>query len=175
MVAKSSAGILVFRRTGDGIEVLLGHMGGPFWARRDAGAWSIPKGEYDPDEEPAAAARREFTEELGVPVPAGQLIDLGAVRQSGGKVVTAWAVEGDVDPARVAPGTFELEWPRGSGQLREFPELDRVAWLDLAAARDKIIAAQRVFLDRLAERLDPSTGPGAAPPEIMRPDSRPPG
>ncbi|MEC3998230.1 NUDIX domain-containing protein [Actinacidiphila sp. DG2A-62] len=136
---------------GHGIEVLLGHMGGPFWARRDAGAWTVVKGEYEPGETPEAAARREFTEELGLPVPAGALLPLGETRQSGGKTVTVWAVEGDLDPARAVFGTFTMEWPRGSGRLREFPELDRAAWLDLAAAREKIVAAQRVFLDRLAD------------------------
>ncbi|MDT4946207.1 MAG: hypothetical protein QOH14_2940 [Pseudonocardiales bacterium] len=124
-------------------------MGGPFWARKDIGAWSVPKGEYEPDEQPLAAARREFLEELGLPAPEGELIDLGEVRQSSGKVVTVWAVEGDLDPADVVPGTFEMEWPKGSGQLREFPEIDRVAWLDVDAARAKIVAAQRPFLDRL--------------------------
>jgi predicted NUDIX family NTP pyrophosphohydrolase len=139
----------MFRRGTDGPEVLLGHMGGPFWARKDIGGWSVPKGEYEPDEQPLAAARREFLEELGLPAPEGELIDLGEVRQSSGKVVTAWGVEGDLDPADIVPGTFEMEWPRGSGQLREFPEIDRVAWLDVDAARAKIVAAQRPFLDRL--------------------------
>lgn len=144
----------MFRNGGDDAEVLLAHMGGPFWARRDAGAWSIPKGECEPDEEPVAAARREFTEELGLPVPAGELIALGAVQQSGGKIVTVWAVEGDLDPALVVPGTFELEWPRGSGRRQEFPEVDRVAWFDVATARDKIVTGQRDFLARLAEHHD---------------------
>jgi predicted NUDIX family NTP pyrophosphohydrolase len=139
----------MFRRGTDGLEVLLGHMGGPFWARKDIGGWSVPKGEYEPDEQPLAAARREFLEELGLPAPEGELIDLGEVRQSSGKVVTAWGVEGDLDPADIVPGTFEMEWPKGSGQLREFPEIDRVAWLDVDAARAKIVAAQRPFLDRL--------------------------
>jgi len=139
----------MFRRGTDGLEVLLGHMGGPFWARKDMGGWSVPKGEYEPDEQPLAAARREFLEELGLPAPEGELIDLGEVRQSSGKVVTAWGVEGDLDPADIVPGTFEMEWPKGSGQLREFPEIDRVAWLDVDAARAKIVAAQRPFLDRL--------------------------
>jgi predicted NUDIX family NTP pyrophosphohydrolase len=155
MAAKRSAGLLVFRRGPAGLEVLLGHMGGPFWARKDLGAWSVPKGEYEPDEQPLAAARREFLEELGLPAPEGELIDLGEVRQSSGKVVTAWAVEGDLDPADVVPGTFEMEWPKGSGQLREFPEIDRVAWLDVEAARAKIVAAQRPFLDRLVGSVAP--------------------
>lgn len=144
---------MVFRRADTAIEVLLGHMGGPFWARRDAGAWSIPKGEIGPDEEPVAAARREFEEELGLPVPPGTLRPLGEVRQSGGKVVTAWAVEGDLDPKDVIPGTFELEWPPRSGQRRSFPEVDRVAWFDLDAAGHCIVAAQREFLSRLRDQL----------------------
>jgi predicted NUDIX family NTP pyrophosphohydrolase len=151
--AKRSAGLLVFRRADAGIEVLLGHMGGPFWARKDAGAWSIPKGEYDADEPPQAAARREFAEELGMPPPDGPLIELGEVRQAGGKTVSAWAVEGELDPADVVPGTFRLEWPRGSGRMQEFPEVDRVAWFDLDSARAKLVSAQRDLLDRLVLRL----------------------
>jgi len=153
VAAKRSAGILLFRRSGSQTEVLLGHMGGPLWARRDARGWTIPKGEYEPDEQPEAAARREFTEELGLPVPAGELVELGEIRQSGGKTVTGWAIEADLDPDAVVAGTFQLEWPKGSGQLREFPELDRVAWLDLDTAQDKIVAAQATFLDRLAAHL----------------------
>ncbi|GAA1414787.1 NUDIX domain-containing protein [Streptomyces thermospinosisporus] len=141
----------MFRRTGEGIEVLLGHMGGPFFARREAGAWTVIKGEYDPDEPAWEAARREFEEELGLPPPDGEAIPLGEVRQSGGKVVTAWAVEGDVDPAAVVPGTFEMEWPPRSGRMQEFPELDRVAWFGLDRAREVIVKAQTAFLDRLAE------------------------
>jgi len=128
-------------------------MGGPLWARRDARGWTIPKGEYEPDEHPQAAARREFMEELGVPVPDGALLELGEVRQSGGKTVTAWAIEADLDPDAVVVGTFQLEWPKGSGQIGEFPELDRVSWLNLDTARDKIVAAQATFLDRLAAYL----------------------
>ena len=128
-------------------------MGGPLWARRDAGGWTIPKGEYQPDEEPLDAARREFAEELGLPAPAADLIELGCIRQSGGKVVTAWAGEGDVDPAEIVPGTFDLEWPKGSGQIQQCPELDRAAWFGLDEAAQKLVAAQREFLDRLAERL----------------------
>ena len=153
MPGKRSAGILLFRRVDGDVQVLLGHMGGPLWARRDAGGWTIPKGEYQPDEEPLDAARREFAEELGLPAPAADLIELGSIRQAGGKVVTAWAGEGDVDPAEIVPGTFDLEWPRGSGQIQQFPELDRVAWFGVPAAAQKLVAAQREFLDRLAERL----------------------
>lgn len=153
MAGKRSAGLLLFRKGEGGTEVLLGHMGGPFWARRDAGAWTVPKGEYEPDEEPEAAARREFQEELGLPVPDGEPVDLGSVRQSGGKVVTVWAVEGDLDPASVVFGTFRMEWPKGSGRIQEFPELDRIAWLDLDRARTLIVGGQREFLDRLANHL----------------------
>ena len=151
MSARQSAGILLYRKE-NGLEVLLGHMGGPFWARRDAGAWSLPKGEYGPDEEPEAAARREFAEELGLPAPDGELIELGTVRQSGGKVVTAWALAAEFDPEQILPGTFEMEWPKGSGRIQQFPEIDRAAWFDLARAREKIVASQQPFLDRLAEQ-----------------------
>lgn len=148
---RRSAGLLLHRRSADGLEVLLGHMGGPFFARRDAGAWTIPKGEYGPDESAWDAARREFTEELGLPPPEGEAVPLGDVRQAGGKTVTAWAVEADLDPATVAAGTFRMEWPPRSGRIREFPELDRVAWLPLDRARELIVKAQATFLDRLAE------------------------
>jgi predicted NUDIX family NTP pyrophosphohydrolase len=151
VAGKRSAGLLLFRRAGDDLEVLLGHMGGPFWARRDARAWTMPKGEYEAGEEPLDAARREFREELGVPAPAGDVVELGDVRQAGGKVVTAWAVEGDLDPAIVVPGTFEMEWPKGSGQLCQFPEVDRVGWFRVSVAKAKIITGQQSFLDRLIE------------------------
>ncbi|MET9221116.1 NUDIX domain-containing protein [Streptomyces sp. NPDC003300] len=155
MVNKRSAGVLLFREIGGadrdgGIEVLLGHMGGPFWARRDAGAWSIVKGEYGADEAAVDAARREFREEVGLPLPDGELLPLGETEQSGGKVVTAWALHADFDPALAVPGTFTMEWPKGSGRLQEFPEIDRVAWLGLPQAHEKIVEGQRVFLDRLA-------------------------
>ncbi|MGP4006821.1 NUDIX domain-containing protein [Streptomyces sp. 4N124] len=148
---KTSAGLLLFRHTNQGVEVLLGHMGGPFFARRDAGAWTVPKGEYEPEEPAWDAARREFQEELGLPPPDGEAIDLGEVRQTGGKIVTVWAVEADLDPADVVPGTFRMEWPPRSGQTQEFPELDRVEWLGLDRARGVIVKAQAAFLDRLAE------------------------
>ncbi|WP_112465277.1 NUDIX domain-containing protein [Streptomyces triticisoli] len=148
---KRSAGLLLFRRTGDGLEVLLGHMGGPLWARRDAGAWTVPKGEYAPGESAWEAARREFQEELGLVPPDGEAVPLGEVRQSNGKTVTAWAVEADLDPATITPGTFLMEWPPRSGRTREFPELDRVAWLGPDRAREVIVKAQAAFLDRLAE------------------------
>ncbi|WP_353946700.1 NUDIX domain-containing protein [Streptomyces sp. HUAS MG91] len=153
MVTRRSAGILLFRRTPDGPEVMLGHMGGPFWEHRDAGAWSVPKGEYGDDETPWDAARREFQEELGLPAPAGAPLPLGEVVQSGGKHVIVWAVEGDLDPADMVPGTFTMEWPRGSGRSAEFPELDRAAWFGLEAARAVIVRAQAAFLVRLAEQV----------------------
>ncbi|MEU0072018.1 NUDIX domain-containing protein [Streptomyces sp. NPDC006332] len=148
---KRSAGLLLFRHTDQGLEVLLGHMGGPFFARRDTGAWTVPKGEYEPDEPAWDAARREFQEELGLPPPDGEAVPLGEVRQTNGKIVTAWAVAADLDPATITPGTFRMEWPPKSGQTQEFPELDRVAWFGLDAARAVIVQAQAAFLDRLTE------------------------
>ena len=133
------------------LEVLLGHMGGPFWARKDAGAWSIPKGELDPGEEPLAGARREFAEELGHEPPEGLVLDLGEIRQRAGKRVIAFAIEGDFDPAGIVPGTFELEWPPRSGRVLEFPEVDRVAWFDVPTAKEKIVRGQVALLDRLAQ------------------------
>jgi len=148
-----SAGLVLFRHSPGGVEVLLGHMGGPFWARKDAGAWTIPKGEYGGDEDALAAARREFAEELGNVPPDGLTIALGEVRQKAGKVVTAWAVEGDFDPATLRSNTFEIEWPPRSGRRATFPELDRAAWFDLSTARTRIVAAQAVLLDRLADAV----------------------
>lgn len=147
-----SAGLLAYRRVDGEVEVLLGHMGGPFWARKDAGAWTIPKGELEPGEEPLAGALREFGEELGLPAPQGRLLGLGTVRQSR-KTVHAWAVDHDLDPADVVPGTFIMVWPPKSGTEREFPELDRVRWFGLDEARSMIIAGQRELLTRLAEAL----------------------
>ncbi|MFF7732120.1 NUDIX domain-containing protein [Streptomyces sp. NPDC007984] len=148
---KRSAGLLLFHPGDDGLDVLLGHMGGPFFTRRDAGAWTVIKGEYEPDEPAWEAARREFQEELGLAPPDGEAIDLGEVRQTGGKIVTAWAIRADLDPAAITPGTFRMEWPPRSGRLQEFPELDRVAWFGLDRARSVIVKAQAAFLDRLAE------------------------
>ncbi len=156
---RTSAGIVLYRRTSGGIEVLLGHMGGPFWARKDVGAWSIPKGEYDDGEDAWDAARREFTEELGHPIPAGEPLALGEIRQSGGKVVTAWALEGDLDATTITSNTFELEWPPRSGRIQSVPEIDRAAWVSLAAARALIVPAQAALLDRLAEGV-PETETG---------------
>ncbi len=133
-------------------------MGGPLWARKDAGAWSVPKGEYSDDETPLAAARREFTEELGLPVPAGDPFDLGEVNQSGGKVVRVWALEGELDPAAVVPGTFTMTWPPRSDRQVEFPELDRVEWCDPVTAAGRLVTAQRAFVDRLLAVLDDHSG-----------------
>lgn len=153
MAGRRSAGLLLYRSGGSGIEVLLAHMGGPLWARRDAGAWSVPKGEYVPPEEALDAARREFEEELGMPPPDGRYVPLGDVRQSGGKTVTVWAVESDLDPERIVPGTFAMEWPRGSGAIRTFPEIDRVAWFRPPEAAERLVKGQRVYLERLADQL----------------------
>jgi predicted NUDIX family NTP pyrophosphohydrolase len=153
-MAKRSAGILLHREGPGGREVLLVHPGGPFWARRDDGAWSIPKGEYDEDEEAMACALREFEEELGSALEhAGELVELGEVRQRNRKVVTAWAAEGDLDPSAVRSNTFSMEWPPRSGRRQEFPEIDRAEWFTLARAREKLIDAQAAFVDRLEERL----------------------
>lgn len=148
-----SAGLLLYRGAGAALEVLIGHPGGPFWARKDDGAWSIPKGEYASGEDPWAAARREFAEELGCPAPEGPRLDLGSARQPSGKVLTVFAVGADLDLAGFCSNTFTLEWPRGSGRLREFPELDRVAWLPIEQARAKLLNGHTVFLDRLVEQL----------------------
>ncbi|MGJ5749925.1 putative NUDIX family NTP pyrophosphohydrolase [Streptomyces puniciscabiei] len=148
---RRSAGLLLFRHTDEGLQVLLGHMGGPLWAKKDAGAWTVPKGEYDPEEPAWEAALREFQEELGLAPPDGEAVPLGEVAQKNGKVVTAWAVEADPDLSGFSPGTFAMEWPPRSGRMREFPELDRVEWLGLERARAVIIAAQTAFLDRLEE------------------------
>jgi len=151
---KLSAGLLLYRARAGVVEVLLAHPGGPFWARKDDGAWSIPKGEYDEGDDPWSAARREFAEELGLPVPDGPRLDFGPVKQPSGKVVTAFAVGGDLDITDARSNTFEMEWPRGSGRMREFPEVDRVGWFAVAQARAKLLKGQRVFLDRLMAQPD---------------------
>lgn len=155
MAAKESAGVLLFREPASP-ELLLVHPGGPFWARRDLGAWSIPKGEPDAGEEPRACALRELAEELGPAAPAlapGELIELGSVRQKGGKLVHAWAAEADFDPAALASNSFEIEWPPRSGARAEFPEVDRAEWFDPVEARRRILAAQAPFVGRLLEQL----------------------
>jgi predicted NUDIX family NTP pyrophosphohydrolase len=152
-VVKRSAGLLLYRRVSDALEVLLVHPGGPFWAQKDVGAWSIPKGEYGDDEQPEAAARREFAEELGSPVPAGEALALGEIRQKSGKFVTAWAVAGDLDAGRITSNTFSMEWPPRSGRTREYPEVDRAQWFGLEEARERINPAQVALLDRLCEAV----------------------
>lgn len=148
-MAVKSAGILVYRRRADTIEVLLVHPGGPFWTRRDAGAWSIPKGEYSDEEGPEAAARREFAEETGWMIEGG-LEPLGVIRQKAGKAVIAFAGKGDFDPATLKSNRFEMEWPPRSGRRASFPEIDRAGWFSLDEAREKIIEGQRPLLERLA-------------------------
>jgi predicted NUDIX family NTP pyrophosphohydrolase len=151
---KRSAGILLYRVRRKAVEVLLVHPGGPFWAKRDLGAWSIPKGEYEQGEDPLAAALREFREEIGQQPPAaGDLLELGTVRQRGGKVLTAWAAAGDLDPAAIAGGSFTMEWPPRSGRRREFPEVDRAGWFDPDTAREKLLAAQAELVDRLLAKV----------------------
>ncbi|HEY4632960.1 MAG TPA: NUDIX domain-containing protein [Candidatus Limnocylindrales bacterium] len=153
MTPRIAAGLLLYRRTGDRLEVLLAHPGGPLFARRDEGYWSIPKGEPDTDEPLVAVARREFEEETGHPAPAGPLLDLGSITQKGGKVVHAWAAEGDLDPASAHSNTFEMEWPPRTGEVRAFPEIDRVAWFGPAEARARIKDAQIPLLERLEAAL----------------------
>jgi predicted NUDIX family NTP pyrophosphohydrolase len=151
---KPSAGLLVYRRVGGEPEVLLVHPGGPFWAKKDDGAWSLPKGEFEPGDDPFRVALREFREELGVDPPEYDgAVPLGELRQPSGKRVSAWALEGDVDASDVRSNTFEMEWPPRSGRTREFPEVDRAGWFDLSAARRKLLRGQVGFLDRLAEAL----------------------
>lgn len=151
-----SAGILLFRRTGKTLEVLLAHPGGPFWARRDEGAWSIPKGEVEEGEDLLTVALREFAEEVGSQISCATPIELGRVRLKSGKVIHAWACEGDLDPLSQRSNTFRMEWPPRSGQVREFPEVDRVEWFDAASAGRKLNPAQIEFVERLRELL--STG-----------------
>jgi len=147
-----SAGVLLFRRKGPQVEVLLAHPGGPFWKNKDEGGWSIPKGEYGQGEDSLAAAKRELTEETGL-TPSGAFIPLGEIRQPGGKVVTAWAVEANFDVTRIHSNTFSMPWPPGSGTLREFPEVDRAEWFLLEAARRKILKGQAELLERPARHL----------------------
>jgi predicted NUDIX family NTP pyrophosphohydrolase len=148
-----SAGIVLHRGRGESLEVLLVHPGGPVWARRDAGVWSIPKGEYGDDEDPLAAARREFAEELGASPPDGEARELGEIRQKSGKRVVAWALPGDLDAERIRSNTFSMQWPPRSGRMQEFPEVDRAQWFGLDEAREKLNPAQVPLLDRLVESL----------------------
>ena len=150
-MAKRSAGILMFRGSEAELSLLLVHPGGPFWAKKDDGAWSIPKGEYDEGEDPLLVARREFEEELGSPAPGGEVIELGELVQPSRKLITAFAVAGDFDTSRLRSNLFELEWPPKSGRMQSFPEVDRAAWFSPDEARRKLNAGQRPFIDRLEE------------------------
>lgn len=149
---KQSAGLLLYRRNGDGIEVFLVHPGGPFWSKKDLGAWSIPKGEYKDDEEPLTAAKREFLEETGFTVE-GVFVPLGSIRQTGGKVVSVWALEGDCDPEKLVSNFCQMEWPPRSGRMIEIPEVDRGGWFSLAEAHTRILPSQSPMLARLAESV----------------------
>lgn len=151
-MAKTSAGVLLFRRHGKGVEVLLGHPGGPFWAKKDQGAWSIPKGEFA-DEDPLTAAKREFKEETGHDVPMGECLELGVVKIPS-KTIHCWAVEGDMDVTTIRSNTFEMEWPPKSGEKQAFPEIDKAAWVDITKAPAKMHKGQSEFIERLAQKLD---------------------
>jgi predicted NUDIX family NTP pyrophosphohydrolase len=155
---KRSAGILLYRLSGDLPELLIVHPGGPYFVRRDLGVWSVPKGELDGAEDLLTAARREFEEEIGSPAPDTEVLDLGEVRQKNGKVVRAYAVEGDLDAAAVVSNTFEMEWPPRSGQVRRFPEIDRAEWCAPEVARQKLVPAQAAFVERLIEALESRSG-----------------
>jgi predicted NUDIX family NTP pyrophosphohydrolase len=156
-MARRSAGLLIYRKADAGIELFLVHPGGPFWARKDTGAWSIPKGEYNDGEDALAAAKREVEEETGV-VLDGDFLPLGEVRQAGGKVVTAWAIESDIDETVVRSNTFSLEWPPRSGEIREFPEVDKGGWFSVAGAKAKLVKGQVALVDRLWARLGRAAG-----------------
>lgn len=149
---KTSAGLLVYRKNQGQLEVLIAHMGSPWWAKKDKGAWSIPKGEYT-DEEPMATARREFKEELGLVAPEGDWLELGEIKQKNNKTVVAWAAEADLDVSQTRSNTFKIEWPPRSGQIQEFPEIDRAAYFNLPTAAAKLIPEQVELLDRLAQKL----------------------
>jgi len=164
---RRSAGLLLFRRRNGAVEVFLAHPGGPFWARKNLGAWTIPKGEYEPDEEPLAAARREFAEETGFAID-GEFLDLGTVTQNSGKIVSAWAIEGDCDPARLVSNFCQVEWPPRSRRMIDIPEVDRGAWFSLDEAYERIFTAQRRFLDALSRKLREPTGTQAARDEARR-------
>jgi predicted NUDIX family NTP pyrophosphohydrolase len=152
-VPKLSAGLLLYRTANGVVEVLIGHPGGPFWARKDDGAWSIPKGEYTEDEDPWPAAQREFAEELGMPAPTGPRRELGTIRQPSGKRLTVFAMSATLDISEAKSNTFELEWPKGSGKMQSFPEIDRVGWFPIDQARTKLLKGQVAFLDRLLEHV----------------------
>jgi predicted NUDIX family NTP pyrophosphohydrolase len=151
---KTSAGLLVYRIKNGKLEVLIAHMGAPWWARKDKGAWSIPKGLVDESEEHLAAAKREFAEEIGQPAPEGKYLKLGEIKQKNNKTVTAWAVEADIDVSKITSNTFKAEWPPRSGQTQEFPEIDRTGWLAPAEAMEKVVSGQDELIKRLAEKLN---------------------
>lgn len=153
-MSRTSAGLLLYRQPGGTLEVLVAHPGGPLWARKDDGVWSIPKGLLEDDEDPESAARREFEEETGHPPPDGPYLDLGDVRLKSGKRVRAFAVAGDLDPETLDSGTFKMAWPPRGGRMTSFPEIDRVAWLEPEAARVKLNPAQAPFIDRLLKALE---------------------
>jgi len=159
---KKSAGILLFRQVASYREVMLVHPGGPFWAKKDEGAWSIPKGEFEASEDPIEAARREFQEETGFALT-GNYLPLSPLRQPGGKIIYAWAIEGDFDVSNLKSNTFSLEWPPKSGQHREFPEIDRASWFPLEEARRKILKGQEPFLSEIEEKLGPNLKPNLKP------------
>jgi predicted NUDIX family NTP pyrophosphohydrolase len=158
---KLSAALLLYRIVDGAVEVLIGHPGGPFWARKDDGAWSIPKGEYVEGEDPWSAAQREFQEELGKAPPDGPRVEFAPLRQPSGKIITAFAVRGDLDLDGTVSNTFELEWPKSSGKIREYPEIDRVGWFSVAEARSKLLKGQRPLLDHLVDALE-DDGPAAS-------------
>ncbi|MEJ8836002.1 NUDIX domain-containing protein [Ramlibacter sp. AN1133] len=162
MATIRSAGLLMFRRRASAVEVLLAHPGGPFWVRRDEASWTLPKGEIGPDEDPLAAARREFLEETGF-ASTPPFLPLGELRQKSGKRITAWAFEGDADPALLVSNLFEMEWPPRSGRMQSFPEVDRVRWFDPDEARHKLIAGQAPFVDTLLRTLGVERGAGELP------------
>ena len=149
---KKSAGILLYRMRNKALELFLVHPGGPFWAKKDDGAWSIPKGEFDDDEEPLAAAKREFEEETGIKI-SGEFIQLNPIKQKSGKIVYAWAVEGNIDPEKIKSNSFEIEWPPKSGKMKTFPEIDKAAWFNLSDALTKINAGQLSLIKELENRL----------------------
>lgn len=160
---KKSAGLLLVREKVEVLEVLLVHPGGPFWAKKDDGSWSIPKGEFEDGEDPLAAAMREFREEMGIATPTGNFVGLEPIKQPSGKLVFAWALRSDFDPSEIKSNMFSMEWPPKSGEQREFPEVDRAAWFELGTARRKILKGQAAFLDQLIERFstaNPTSEPG---------------
>lgn len=150
---KHSAGLIIFRRTGNEPEALLAHMGAPWWVKKDTGAWSVPKGEIDEGEDPLETAKREFGEELSLSIPEGKFIDLGTIEQHNNKTVQAWAIEGNVDAGNIKSNTFKTEWPPRSGKVQEFPEIDRAAWFNLADASQKVVRGQGELFQRLAQHL----------------------